>query len=47
MGDVRTHNSTMDSHRTVKLGEGVDHVTCHVFPLMKVKGQGHVTYQEQ
>jgi len=26
MGDVRTHNSRMDSHRIFKLGGGVDHV---------------------
>ena len=30
MGDVRTHNSRMDSRMIFKLGGGVDHVTCHV-----------------
>jgi len=37
MGDVRTHNSRTDSRRIFKLGEGVDHVTRHVWPLTKVK----------
>jgi len=37
MGDVRTHNSRMDSRRIFKLGGGVDHVTFHVWPLIKVK----------
>jgi len=37
MGDVRTHNSRMDSRRMFKLGGGVDHVTRHVRPLTKVK----------
>jgi len=37
MGAVRTHNSRTDSRRIFKLGWGVDHVTCHVWPLIKVK----------
>jgi len=36
MGDVRTHNSRMDSRRVFKLGGGVDHATRHVWPLTKV-----------
>jgi len=37
MEDVRTHNSTMDSHRTFKLRGTVDRVTRHARPLSKVK----------
>jgi len=37
MGDIRTHNSRTYSRRIFKLGEGVDHVTCHGWPLTKVK----------
>jgi len=36
-GDVRTHNSRTDSRRILKLGRWIDHVTCHVWPLTKVK----------
>ena len=37
IGDVRTHYSRTDSRRIFKLGGGVDHVTHHVWPLIKVK----------
>jgi len=37
MGDVRTHNSRTDSRRTFKLGQGIDHVTRHVWLLIKIK----------
>jgi len=37
MGDARTHNSRKDSRRMFKLGDGIDHVTRHAWPLTKVK----------
>jgi len=37
MTDVRTHNSRTYSRGIFKLGEGVDHVTRHVWPMTKVK----------
>jgi len=37
MGDVSTHNSRTDSRRIFKLGGGVDLVTRHLWPLIKVK----------
>jgi len=37
MGDVITHNSRTVSRRIFKLGGGIDHVTRHAWPLIKVK----------
>jgi len=37
MGDVRTHNSRTDRPRIFKLSGRVDHMTCHIWPLSKVK----------
>jgi len=48
MGNVRTDNSRTESYRIFEFGGGVDHVTCHVWQLSKVKrSQGHVTYKQQ
>jgi len=47
MGDVRTHNSRTYSRKIFKLGGGVDHVTCHVWPLTNVKkskAKLHITW---
>jgi len=50
IGNIRTHNSRIDSCRIFKLGGGDDHVTPHVWPLIKVKrskSQNDITYQQQ
>jgi len=40
-GDVIAHNPRTDSLRVFKLCERVDHMIRHVWPLTKVRGQGH------
>jgi len=37
MGYVKTHYSRTVSRRIFKLGGGIDHVTRHAWPLIKVK----------
>jgi len=39
--DVKTQKSRIDKRRIFKLGGVVDHVTRHIGPLSKVKGQGY------
>jgi len=52
---VRVHNSRTDSCRSFKLSVGVDHVTHHVWPLLKVTRSkikvtrllSYIVYQQQ